>query len=1707
VACPANWRQVLLRPRRDWAVTGGRNGMVSAARGMKRGDDAMARNSGVLPRSKLEFAVLGPLQVRSDAGQLALPSTKERALLAHLLARASRTVSTDELIDTLWGETPPRTAAKALQNHVLRLRNILEPDRDGSPVLLVTDGSGYRLNVADDAIDARRFERLFGLGRRALHEGKIEAAAATLADALELWRGPAYAGLESTAFGGSEARRLEELRLVALEDRIAADLDLGKAREMVGELESLVHEHPLRERFWQLLILALYRSDRQADALAAYSRARDVLVEELGVEPSGELRRLQVQVLEQDSALQAPPRVVVLPDALVPPPGPFVGRHAELAILRAAWERMSASGTPGTVVLRGPRGAGVTRLAAQFAGELADRGVSVEYHSDAVQPAESTPRPVLSVVDLRRSANGAVDDAQGPDVADGPRLTVVLTTTSTPAPAGTEVIEIGSLQPDDVRAILATYVDETVADDALDEVLRASAGLPGRVHNEGLAVARQRTAAAVSGAAAWAGRVGTDLEAARAELREGVTRYRELIERQAVVDSVTCPWKGLVAYGVADAPWFAGRERLVAELLTRMASARLVALVGGSGSGKSSLLHAGLLASLQAGALPGSERWVPVVMRPGPHPMRQMVRAALSGADTTEDRTAELLEHIVFGAPAASRIVLIVDQFEEVWTACTDAAERQSFLDALAEVVDSTSRCTVVLGVRADHVAGLADQPTLAQALADATVLIGTPTAAEVRRAIEHPAQLAGLVLDVGLADALVDDAGDEPGSLPLLSTALTELWDERDGRRLTLEAYAQSGGLRGAVARIAERAYGELDENDRTAARVLLIRLAGPGEGDAVTRRRVPLTELAALPNPRVRAVIEPLADARLLSLDAGYVEAAHEALFREWPRLRAWLEQHAAARAVQHRLAVAAAEWDEGGRERAELWRGSRLSAGLEFAAAYPDEVTTVERAYLDAGQAQLDAERRDAEERAAAATRQNRRLRWLIGGLGVFLVLALIAGGLFLDQRNRADVRALQSTALSEDRWDRALLYAAQAQQFDASAEARAALLETVQRGPEATAMFTADQALHSLVVSLDGRRIVAGGSNGSVFVWDVETREVQEIPDVTAFENDTLDISPDGRYVAAVGIPVSVYKQDRRDWHVIVVDLDQQPPTVRPLPWPRAVNGMVAARFAADGRTLVTVDLDGVIRYVDVQSGKVKRTLEFKHVGSGFGDVSMGRRFMVASNDDTGLVTAWEVDSGRRIWSSVEPDGTVAAVSPFGSQLVIGHADGRIERVNIETKSRTEITPSLGTVPIDLTFTRGRFAAATEDRSVLVWDAETLEVQAVLRGHWGRLSQLTYSDEWPVGGTTMYAAGFDGSVLAWDLTHQQGVVEHVATPTPGAQATALAADGTVVASGYQDADGGRIEVTEFAGRTFQVKVPELAQGDLFGVTVDRLGRSVVVGIIARLQGRRPFWVRTIDVRRGQISDYTIALEHQGASDAMVTWDNGAVLAAGGRQLSLWNMDSGSPLVRELYEAAGAVGVLSVHPNGRLVALSESRVVEVIDLRSGNVVETLPHNEQLGVRPLVFSPDGWWLAGATGSGRVMIWNTRTWQQHNTWEAVSGFGIDSMVFTPDSDFLITGGAGQAAIWNVDQGASGGVRLDVDPSRTDASVLVGVRDDGRTLVTYTEGTGVREWDVSPDGLLEHACAVVGRNLTRSEWEDVLPDRSYERTCPEYENG
>ena len=351
-----------------------------------------ATGVGATEMGALDFRMLGPLEVRRGGDALALPPGRPRALLALLLLRANTVVTTDQLIDELWRGDPPRTAGHALQVHVANLRKLLdEPghDRKGAPVI-ATRRPGYVLELAPEQCDARRFERLSVSGGRALDEGSADKAALLLADALALWRGPVLADLAGEPFVTADATRLEELRLATTERRIEAELALGHHAEVTGELEALVQQHPLRERLWAHLMVALYRSGRQADALAAYQRVRTVLAAELGLEPTPELRRLETAVLRQDPEVlgdggrtgselggmgadktaSLPPRLGFL--AAVG----FFGRDAERQRLADRYAA-AAAGSGGLVVVAGDPGIGKTRLIEEVAGQATKHGARV----------------------------------------------------------------------------------------------------------------------------------------------------------------------------------------------------------------------------------------------------------------------------------------------------------------------------------------------------------------------------------------------------------------------------------------------------------------------------------------------------------------------------------------------------------------------------------------------------------------------------------------------------------------------------------------------------------------------------------------------------------------------------------------------------------------------------------------------------------------------------------------------------------------------------------------------------------------------------------------------------------------------------------------------------------------------------------------------------------------------------------------------------------------------------------------------------------------------------------------------------------------------------------------------------------------------------------------------------------------------------------
>jgi DNA-binding SARP family transcriptional activator len=313
----------------------------------------------------VEFGILGALEVRVGGAPVALGGPRERALLAVLLLNANELVPTDRLVDELWGEEPPRAAVKTVQVYVSRWRKVLGADA------IVTSPAGYRLRVDPDRFDLLRFERLARAGREALTAGDAATAGKRLGEALSLWRGAPLADFAYEPFAQAEVARLEEMRLVAVEDRIEADLRCGRAIELVGELRGLTARHPLRERLRRQLMLALYRSDRQAEALDVYRDTRATLVEELGIEPSRDLQDLERAILGQDPSLRRP-GARLAPRAA----GAFVGRDAELAALVGALGDAEA-GRGGVFLLSGEPGIGKSRLADEVAARARDRGLRV----------------------------------------------------------------------------------------------------------------------------------------------------------------------------------------------------------------------------------------------------------------------------------------------------------------------------------------------------------------------------------------------------------------------------------------------------------------------------------------------------------------------------------------------------------------------------------------------------------------------------------------------------------------------------------------------------------------------------------------------------------------------------------------------------------------------------------------------------------------------------------------------------------------------------------------------------------------------------------------------------------------------------------------------------------------------------------------------------------------------------------------------------------------------------------------------------------------------------------------------------------------------------------------------------------------------------------------------------------------------------------
>ncbi|MGZ4214164.1 MAG: nSTAND1 domain-containing NTPase, partial [Actinomycetota bacterium] len=796
---------------------------------------------------------------------------------------------------------------------------------------------------------------------------------------------------------------------------------------------------------------------------------------------------------------------------------PLVGREHEMHWLRGTW-RQARRGTGRLMFVTGGAQMGKTRLAAEIAAEVTALGGDVEYVGaggagpalavGAISRVAQAATPAILVVNdveaLGDDVARVISDATS-SIARVPALVLVLVRDADTLPAlstaitdanarGDGLIKLGPLDANGVAEIVRLYAGDAVVDAPLESIARSSGGVPGRVHEVASEWARdeagRRLVAAAEFISEGRARRGAGLDFANNVIN---LRLGRMYGTETVTEIDECPYKGLAPFDEEDAAYFFGRERLVGELAARTVGVGLLGVIGASGSGKSSVVRAGLVPSLHADLLPGSARWRAVVMRPGDDPAGTL-RDALGGIT---------LEAAVDQADPDQRLVLIVDQFEEVFTLVEDDEARATFLDAITSVIERPDRVIVVLVMRDDFYGRCAPHEQLARALSANHVLVAPMGRDEMRRAIELPARRARLHVEAALVDALIGEAGDEPGSLPLLSTAMAELWAARSDGWMRMESYEETGGLRGAIARLAEESFARLSPPEQEAARAMLLRLTGSGEGATVTRRRASLDEFDLGRHPETQAVLDRFTQDRLLTMSEGSVEVAHEALLREWPRLREWLEEDVQGRQLRLHLTEAAKQWDASGRELGELYRGARLSSALDWTTLHGRELNELEQLFVTES-------RQASEHEIERQRRTNRRLRGLLSGVAVFLVLALIAGVLALVQRSTARKNATAETAqrlgaqaLVQNDLDLSLLLAREGVNVTDTTATRGYLLAALLRSPAALGVLRPLPGRQLQVFVIDsGKRLLVSNNAGTAGVVDIAARKlVAQVQDVS------------------------------------------------------------------------------------------------------------------------------------------------------------------------------------------------------------------------------------------------------------------------------------------------------------------------------------------------------------------------------------------------------------------------------------------------------------------------------------------------------------------------------------------------------------------------------------------------------------------------------
>lgn len=1615
------------------------------------------------------FRILGPLEVVGpDGGAIALGGPRQRAVLAHLLIREGQVVPADVLVDEVWGEAPPATARGTLQTYVSHLRRVLGTGciRHHPP--------GYRIDIGPDALDARSFAGLVAEG--ASHLARDPATAlARLDQALALWRGPAFADLAADEAIAAHAARLDAERMNAREHRAEALLALGWASQAVDVLEGLLADHPYEERAWGLLMLAAYRAGRQRDALDAFLRVRRLLDRELGVEPSPPLVDLQRRILRHDPGLQGPSpqvrgyRVVrTLGEgrlgSRVEAIDPVTGLDVVIESVRPA-----IASAPGFVRRFATSARAVARLDHPAICAVLDSwrdgtGAWVVTESPGGRrlldhlDGGGVPPPSDAVAILERIA-AALDHAHGSGVSHGAVASCVELDRNGDAVLGGFWMGDGPrpAATDDLRQ-LCELAERLLPDAHIGEL----GGGPVAASGAGLVeLVRQATGLA-------------------ADIAQPPVAVRN-------------PYKGLRSFQESDRADFFGRDLLVRRIVERVGTgptgSPFLAVVGPSGAGKSSVLGAGVVPTIRAGAIWEPDRTWVVWLTPGDRPraaLESSMRVALA-QPVPALRTlrtggpAALRDSIRAGLPRGAGCVLVIDRFEELFLEGPQRDECDWFLGLLGDTLGHPAESLrIVVAVRADRYDLPLQHPALGEWVAAHSEVVPPLAPDELEAAIRSPADLAGVRMGPGLLGTLVADAAHRTGAQPFLQYALTELFERRTEGMMTLDAYRAMGGITGAVTSSADALLASLDDRVRQVAREVFLRLVVVEDGRPGVRHAVPRSELdrPGLDAAEVDGILDLFGRHRLLTSDRDpltrepTVELAHDALIDAWRTLADWVAEATDDLRQERALGRAAADWLRAGRDTSFLLRGARLERLEAWARGATVGLGEDERSFLDASVRRREdelAEERERQRRERLQEQRSRtRTRRLATALGVLLLVALVATGIAVQEtgRSRANARlaavgelAGAAMASISDDPEQGLLLAMEA--FWAARDDGLAIPPAV------------EQALHD-TMAVTRATLTLPGVAGQV-AWGPDDRLI-------ATGSDTPGAVVMRR--AATGKPVV-----RTDVGVPITDV----------------------AFAPDRSLVAVADEAGRLHVLDARS--LDERLVVQGLGPATG-VSWGTAGTVAAawpeEHAIRVIDASDGSDARRI---EVPDPWDTSLAPDGASIaVVAH-----DVVVLDVATGLRLVPRLVPVaplsgvayPVSQVAWSpdGAWIATTSMGAADLWDAATGGHVRVLEGHVGGVESVAWSSD----SRLLVTGGGDGTARGWTLAAgevQPAWTMRARAVRGGVLDVALAPDGDrLLAAGVEGAT-----VWEVDG-SFDSGVSSMPAVGFYGDVAFVPEESAVVGVDrgGRLVVRDP---RTGEVLRSfgpPFSEHWFDLAPDGSAIAVGRGSGPAVV-----------LDMASGAVRFSVDKPDAE--LAWSPEGSELAVGDT----IVD-RDGAVLGVL---ELAGydVREPRYSPDGRYIVtsgDAAGGSLVVIWDRAERRMIRSIEAET---MD-VAIDPSSRLLATDGRDvrPPAIWDLTTGhlvrtiaesvgpvldvafhpdgtrlatagRDGVVRLYDVATGTEVLALRGHRDEIRTVVfdrmgdrLASQGPGeIRVWTLDPDALMERGRSMLTRSLTEEECRHFL---------------